>query len=203
MVRIYDGKFTNHCTMVKPYHGPTLVFISLVRPHLEYAVQVWSPPKEIYIGLIEKVKAKATKIPYSMRNLKYEARLTKWGINRLEDRRVRLDLIEMYKSVNGLDEINWERNPVVNTPKVGFITRSNGVKIRRDTFKSKIRNVILRNRYLPGIIISSIEVHQLGMLYHKRSFKLQLLICLEKVLTTDLRATPAIAKHIKCQAQAS
>ena len=42
--------------------------------------------------------------------------------NRLEDRRVREDLIEMYKSVNGLDEINWERNQVI------------------DTFKSEIRN---------------------------------------------------------------
>ena len=51
---------------------------------------------------------------------------------------MRGDLIEMYKSVNGLDEIIWERNPVVNTPKV--LTRSNGVKIRRETFKSKVRN---------------------------------------------------------------
>ena len=53
---------------------------------------------------------------------------------------MRGDLIEMYKSVNGLDEIIWERNPVVNTPKVGVIKISNGVKIRRETFKSKIRN---------------------------------------------------------------
>ena len=46
----------------------------------------------------------------------------------------------MYKPVNGLDEINWKSNPVVHTPKVGVLTRSNGAKIRRDTFKSKIRN---------------------------------------------------------------
>ena len=56
----------------------------------------------------------------------------------LEDRRVRRDLIQIYKSVNGLDEINWKRNPVVNAPKVGVLTRSNGIKIRRETFKSKI-----------------------------------------------------------------
>ena len=48
---------------------------------------------------------------------------------------MRGDLIEMYISVNGLDEIIWERNPVVNTPKVGVLTRSNGVRIRRDTLK--------------------------------------------------------------------
>ena len=83
-------------------------------------------------------------MPHSIRNLSYQMRLKRWGINRLEDRRVRGDLIEMYKSVNGLDEINWERNPVVNTPKFGVITRSNGVKIKRDTFKSRIRNDFAR-----------------------------------------------------------
>ena len=55
------------------------------------------------IGLIEKVQARATKILHSMRNLKYVTRLAKWEINRLEDRRVRGDLIEMYKSVNRLE----------------------------------------------------------------------------------------------------
>ena len=53
---------------------------------------------------------------------------------------VRGNLIEMYKTVNRLNEINWERNPVVNTPKVGAITRSNGIKIKRVTFQSRIRN---------------------------------------------------------------
>ena len=65
-----------------------------------------------------------------MRNLSYQIRLKRWRINRLEDRRVRGDLIEIYKSVNGLDEINWERNPVINTPKVVDLTKSNGVRLR-------------------------------------------------------------------------
>ena len=60
------------------------LYISLVRPHLEYAVQVWSPTKEMDIGLIEKFQARATKIPHSMRNLSYQMRLKRWGINRLE-----------------------------------------------------------------------------------------------------------------------
>ena len=48
----------------------------------------------------------------SMRNLGYEAKLKRWDINRLEDRRARGDLIPMYKSVNGLDEIKWENDRV-------------------------------------------------------------------------------------------
>ena len=71
-----------------------------------------------------------------MRNLRYDARLTKWEIKR----RVRGGLIKMYKSENGLDEINWERDAVINTPTDRLLTGSNGEKIRRDTFKSKIHN---------------------------------------------------------------
>ena len=67
------------------------LYTSLVRPHLEYAVQVWSPTREMDIDSIEKVQARATKIPTSMRNIGYEAMLKKWGINRLKDRRVRGD----------------------------------------------------------------------------------------------------------------
>ena len=48
-----------------------------------------------------------------MKNLRYEKKLVKWEIKRLEDRRVRGDFIKMYKNVNKLDEINWERNSMV------------------------------------------------------------------------------------------
>ena len=50
---------------------------------------------------------------------------------------MRRGLIEMYISVNGLGEIIWERNPVINTPTDRVLTSSNGVMIRRDRFKSK------------------------------------------------------------------
>ena len=33
---------------------------------------------------------------------------------------------------------------MVNTPKAGVLTRSNGVKIKRDAFKSKTRNDFAR-----------------------------------------------------------
>ena len=47
---------------------------------------VLSPTKEIGIRLFEKVQAKVTKIPHSMRNLRYETRLAKWDLKiRLED----------------------------------------------------------------------------------------------------------------------
>ena len=66
----------------------------------------------------------------------YEARLKRCGINRLEDSRVRGDLIQVYKSVNGLNEIKWKNDPVnVSTERV--LTRSNRLGIQKKSFKSK------------------------------------------------------------------
>ena len=62
-----------------------------------------------------------------MRNLSYEKTLAKSVIKMLEDRRVRVDLIKMFKYVIGLDVINWERNPMINTMKARVLSRSIGV----------------------------------------------------------------------------
>ena len=97
--------------------------------------------------------------------------------------------------MNGLDEINSERNPVLNTPKDRVLMGSNKVKKRSDTFKSKITNEILLKRQ-PDVIISSKGLCLLGMLNQRRSFKLRLLTRLKKVSTTDTIATAAIVRCI-------
>ena len=79
-------------------------YTSLVRPHLEYAVPVWNPYLEGDISTIENVQERAARIPTSLRGLKdYEARLDSWGLTKLEDRRIRGDLIQMYKNLKNLE----------------------------------------------------------------------------------------------------
>ena len=60
------------------YRDPGLwrdLYVSLVRPHLEYSVQLWNPYLEGDIKKIEKVQERDTKIPYGISQLSYEERL--------------------------------------------------------------------------------------------------------------------------------
>jgi ribonuclease P/MRP protein subunit RPP40 len=61
------------------------LYISLFRPHLEYAVQVWNPYLAKDIELIEKVQRRAIKIPTNMKAHRedYEGRLEEWGLTKL------------------------------------------------------------------------------------------------------------------------
>ncbi|KAF2351633.1 hypothetical protein FHG87_017614 [Trinorchestia longiramus] len=80
----------------------------LVRPHLEYAVQLWSPTLRRDINKMGKIQRKATKLIPELRNLSYKRRLQQLELISLEQRRLRGQLIETYKYLNGLNHVTLE-----------------------------------------------------------------------------------------------
>ena len=78
----------------------------LVRPLLEYCVQVWSPYKKNYIELLEGVQRRATRMIPRLRKMTYEERLKRLNLPRLYDRRIRGDMIETYKILSGKEKLN-------------------------------------------------------------------------------------------------
>ena len=82
------------------------LYKAMVRSHLDYASSVWSPYKMKHIDAIENIQRRATKQIPSLKNLSYEDRLKKLKLPTLTYRRLRGDMIELYKILNNVYDQN-------------------------------------------------------------------------------------------------
>ena len=84
------------------------IYKSMIRPHIEYCVQLWSPlPSHGNWGLIlalEDIQRKYTRLIDGLGLLPYQVRLDKLGLTTLLERRARGDLIETFKIVNDISD---------------------------------------------------------------------------------------------------
>ena len=80
------------------------LYIAFVRPHLEYAHPVWSPHLKKYISNIERVQRRATKLIDGFKNLEYQERLLRLNLPTLAFRRLRGDMIEVFKHLHCYDK---------------------------------------------------------------------------------------------------
>ena len=137
------------------------LYKSLVRPHLEYAVQCWSPYYIKDIAVLERVQRRATKLIPSIRNLPYNIRLHRLKLHSLELRRIRGQMIEVFKILKGFDEVE---NVILRN--YNSVTRNNGYKLRGIGFTTDIAKNFFANRVvnawnvLPASVVSSDSINQ-------------------------------------------
>lgn len=156
-------KFSEHCNKIVKEANSSLGLIkrtiksrnkdvifrlykSLVRPKLDYCAQVYHPYLKRDIVNIEKVQHRATKLINECRNLNYEKRLESLEIISLEERRVRGDLIEVYKIVKGIDKLQFSdffefNNNGLRGHKYKLAKKRNRLDIRQNFFSQRIVDV--------------------------------------------------------------
>ena len=118
------------------------MYTALVRPLLEYCVQVWSPYKSKYIKLLEGVQRRATRLVPQLKKLPYDVRLEKLGLTRLEERRKRGDMIETYKLLSGKEKVD---SNIFFTPAT-FRGRSHSKKLFKKYARLNVRKKFFSQR---------------------------------------------------------
>ena len=137
------------------------LYNSLVRPQLEYCVQFWSPYYRKDIEKLEKIQRRVTKMIPRLRNKPYEERLEALNLFSLTKRRIRGDLIEVFKIFHGYNNLDVNKYFTIDH---STITRNNGFKITPKRFKTHEAKHFFFNRIvniwnkLPSEIVNSTSI---------------------------------------------
>ena len=119
-----------------------------VRPHLEFAITAWSPWTQADIQTLEKVQQRAVKMVSGLRGSTYEERLQELQLLSLADRRTQYDLIQTFKIIKGIDDVNvniWFKLVGENPARVTRNT-SHPLNICANNPRCEIRKNFFSNR---------------------------------------------------------
>ncbi len=127
-------KFLNPSTFLTLYK-------SLVRPHLEFCSPVWNNDLKFFSNELEKVQKLATRYVTSLRGLKYSDRLRKLKISTLKYRRLREDIICIFR----ICKTDFLKNSLITfKPNAG--TRGHGLALAKRRLRTKQAKQFLINR---------------------------------------------------------
>ena len=119
------------------------LYKTIVRPHLEYCIQAWRLYRKKDSDILERVQRRATKMIQKLRNISYEMRLKECGLTTLETRRLRGDQIEVFKILNGYENI--DRN-IFFSVKEDRRTRGHGITLAKKQCRLDIRKFSFSQR---------------------------------------------------------
>jgi ribonuclease P/MRP protein subunit RPP40 len=121
------------------------LYMTYIRPHLEFAAPAWNVYQKQDIDCIERIQRRATKVSHNLKHLKYEERLATLGLTTLEARRTRGDYNQPYKIVTERDSVNWHTKPRIAEAAYGHRPRMfrqyvNNCAARHNFFTNRVAN---------------------------------------------------------------
>ena len=159
-----------------------LLYVTYVRPHLDYCLQAVGPHMLQDLRRLEGVQRRATKLARDIRDLPYQERLSRLGLLSIRDRMLRGDLIEVYKIITGKLNIDPYQFFELHGDSS---TRGHSLKLKKRRTLHHFRNKFFTNRVvtpwnnLPEHIVSVPSVNS----FQKR---------LDKYWATSLIKHPSI-----------
>ena len=118
-------------------------FITYVRPLLEYCSQVWSPFTAANINKIEAVQRRFTKHIFGLTSCGYQDRLFNLNLELLETRRMKCDLITIYKLIHG--HLGLSSDDFLNVV-IGSSTRGHQYKVYKHSCSVNVYKYNFPNR---------------------------------------------------------
>ncbi|GAB0184905.1 hypothetical protein GRJ2_000955800 [Grus japonensis] len=97
------------------------LYSALVRPHLEYCIQLWGPQYKKDMDLLEQAQRKARKMIRGLEHLSYEDRLRELGLFSLEKRRLWGRLIAAFQY------LKWPTGKMERDCLLGHVVKGRGV----------------------------------------------------------------------------
>ena len=123
------------------------LYKAIVRPHLEYCIQAWNPYLRKDVDMLEKIQRRATKLIPGLRDLTYEERLNECGLTTLETRRLRGDQIEVFKILNGYENIDYniffeiKESKITRGHNYTLVKKQSRLDVRKYSFSQRTINV--------------------------------------------------------------
>ena len=123
------------------------LYKAIVRPHLEYCIQAWNPHLRKDVYMLEKIQRRATKLIPELRDLTYEERLKECGLSTLETRRLRGDQIEVFKILNGYENIDSniffeiKESKITRGHNYTLVKKQSRLDVRKYSFSQRTINV--------------------------------------------------------------